>query len=195
MTSAPSRVAQNGMIALKKKEIDTSRAACRGTIVLPGDRDYNEARSLWNGMVDRRPALIARCTNVTGNAMCDGGIVINLSLMRRCDVDVGRRMVHVDGGGGRLVGSGPQMRPAIELGGNGGRECLNHDFPVAHKKGVGCQLNSRLGFPNDICDLSVHIPAQEFESHREPRRGLGQKSSVELTQLRHPPIPQSLHRP
>lgn len=79
------------------------------------------------------------------------------------------------------------MRQAIGLGGKGRRERLNHDFPVAHQKGVGCQLNSRLGFPNDICDLAIYIPAEEFESLREPRRGLGQKRFVELTQLRDPP--------
>ncbi len=75
-------------------------------------------------MVDRRPALIAKCTNVTdviaavnfgrehdlviaikggghnvtGNAMCDDGIVIDLSTMRRCDVDADRRIVRVEAG-------------------------------------------------------------------------------------------------
>jgi FAD/FMN-containing dehydrogenase len=99
-------------------------AAFKGQLIEPWAGNYDEARKLWNGMVDRRPALIARCTNVTdviaavgfgreqnlviaikggghnvtGNAMCDGGIVIDLSRMRRCDVDVGRRMAHVEGG-------------------------------------------------------------------------------------------------
>ena len=112
------------MIALERKTIDDLRGRLRGTILLPGDPGYNAARSLWNGMVNRRPALIARCTNVTdviaavtfgreqnlviaikggghnvtGNAMCDDGIVIDLSPLRRCDVDADRRMVRVEAG-------------------------------------------------------------------------------------------------
>jgi FAD/FMN-containing dehydrogenase len=112
------------MIELERKMIDDLRGHLRGTLLLSGDRGYDETRKVWNGMVDRRPALIARCMNVTdviaavgfgreqnlviaikggghnvtGNAMCDGGIVIDLSLMRDCDVDVGRRMAHVEGG-------------------------------------------------------------------------------------------------
>ena len=109
----------------KKKTLASAMAAAfKGRLTEPGAGDYDEARKVWNGMVDRRPALIARCANVTdvitavrfgreqnlviaikggghnvtGNAMCDGGIVIDLSLMRRCDVDVGRRMVRVEGG-------------------------------------------------------------------------------------------------
>lgn len=90
----------------------------------PGTAEYEEARKLWNGMIDRRPALIARCAsvedvvaavtfgrrhdlliaikggghNVTGNAMCDGGLVIDLSPMRRVEVDPDRRLVRVEGG-------------------------------------------------------------------------------------------------
>jgi len=51
---------------------------------------------------------------------------------------------------------------AVRSGGKGRRERLHHDFPVAHEKGVGCQPNSRLGFPNDICDLAIHVPAEEI---------------------------------
>lgn len=107
-----------------KTLISGMRTAFKGQLIEPGAGDYDEARKVWNGLVDRRPALIARCTdvadviaalsfgreqnlaiavkggghNVTGNTMCDGGIVINLSPMRRCDVDVDRRMAHVEGG-------------------------------------------------------------------------------------------------
>jgi len=103
-------------------------AAFRGRLLEPGTEGYDAARRLWNGMIDRRPALIAQCAsvadviaavnlgrernlviaikggghNVTGNAMCDGGIVIDLSPMRRCNVDAGRRLVHA--GGGALLG-------------------------------------------------------------------------------------------
>jgi len=124
MAAVPARTLQNRMIELEARAIDGLKNRMSGTVLLPGDRDYNEARVLWNGMIDRRPAIIARCMsvadvvaalslgrehdlliaikggghNVTGNAMCDGGIVIDLSRMRRCDVDVGRRMVRVEGG-------------------------------------------------------------------------------------------------
>jgi FAD/FMN-containing dehydrogenase len=100
------------------------REALRGELVLPGDAGYDEARSVWNGMIDRRPALIARCTgtsdvvaaigfarsegldvavrggshNVAGNATCDGGLVIDLSPMKGVRVDSGARTVRAQGG-------------------------------------------------------------------------------------------------
>ena len=84
-----------------------------GSVSVPGDEAYDEARTVWNGMIDRRPAVIARCEtpedvvasvnfardqdlliavrggahNVAGNATCDDGIVIDLSRMKRVDVD------------------------------------------------------------------------------------------------------------
>ena len=100
------------------------RDALRGELVLPGDPAYDEARSVWNGMIDRRPALIARCTgtsdviaanrfarsegltvavrggghNVAGNATCDGGLVIDLSRMKAIAVDRAARTVRVEAG-------------------------------------------------------------------------------------------------
>jgi FAD/FMN-containing dehydrogenase len=89
------------------------RAHFRGPLLRPGDPGYDAARSIWNGMIDKRPGLIARCTgsadviaavkfahahrlllavrggghNVAGNAVCDGGLVIDLSQMRGVQVD------------------------------------------------------------------------------------------------------------
>ena len=100
------------------------REALRGELVLPEDAGYDEARSVWNGMIDRRPALIARCTgtsdviaaigfarsegldvavrggshNVAGNATCDGGLVIDLSPMKGVRVDAEARTVRAQGG-------------------------------------------------------------------------------------------------
>ena len=110
--------------ALGEATVRELRDALRGELVLPGDAAYDEARSVWNGMIDRRPAMIARCTgtsdviaaigfarsegltvavrggghNVAGNATCDGGLVIDLSPMKGIRVDADARTVRAQGG-------------------------------------------------------------------------------------------------
>jgi FAD/FMN-containing dehydrogenase len=96
----------------------------RGRLVRPSDAEYDEVRLVWNGGVDKRPGLIARCAgvadvvtavnfarehgllvavrggghNVAGNAVCDAGLVIDLSLMRGVRVDQDAQTVRAEGG-------------------------------------------------------------------------------------------------
>ena len=110
--------------ALGEATVQELRDALRGELVLPGDAAYDEARSVWNGMIDRRPALIVRCSgtsdviaavgfarsegltlavrggshNVAGNATCDGGLVVDLSPMKGVRVDAEARTVRAQGG-------------------------------------------------------------------------------------------------
>ena len=89
------------------------KAIFKGPILRSGDEGYDQARTVWNGMIDRCPALIARCTdaadvvravhfarshnllvsvrggghNVAGNAVCADGLMIDLSLMKAIQVD------------------------------------------------------------------------------------------------------------
>ncbi|MGD9573012.1 MAG: FAD-binding oxidoreductase [Thermoleophilia bacterium] len=95
-----------------------------GDLIAPGDDGYERARRVWNGMIDKRPALIARCAgpddvalalrfaagtrmpiavrggghNVAGTASVDDGLVIDLSDMREVRIDPSGRTVHVGGG-------------------------------------------------------------------------------------------------
>lgn len=95
-----------------------------GALIRPGEPEYDNARRVWNGMIDKYPALIARCTdvedvitavnfarehqfllavrggghNAAGNATCDGGLVIDLSPMRRVRVEPTAGLAHVQGG-------------------------------------------------------------------------------------------------
>jgi FAD/FMN-containing dehydrogenase len=96
----------------------------RGQLLRPHDDGYEAARHIWNGMIDKHPALIARCTgtsdvvaavrfareqgleiavrggghNVAGNAVNDGGIVIDLSLMKGIHVEPARRVARAQAG-------------------------------------------------------------------------------------------------
>ena len=105
-------------------EIEQLRSVFAGALIVPGDADYDAARSVWNGMIDKYPAAIARCTctadvaaavnfareqqlviavrggghNVAGYATCDGGIVIDLSPMQEVRVDPAARVAHAQGG-------------------------------------------------------------------------------------------------
>lgn len=101
----------------------------KGDLVTPGDRSYEDARAIWNGMVARRPGLIARCADTSdvqnairaasetgiltaircgghslaGFSTCDGGMVIDLSRMRQVTVDPEPRRARI--AGGCLLGS------------------------------------------------------------------------------------------
>lgn len=105
-------------------DIDTLRDLFRGPLIGPGDPSYDSARAVQNGMIDRRPALIARCAdaadviaavglgrdrglevsvrggghNVNGFAVNDGGLVIDLSAMTGVRVDAAARTARVAGG-------------------------------------------------------------------------------------------------
>lgn len=98
---------------LNAETIDALAGQMRGPLLQAGDTGYDEARSIWNGMIDKCPALIARCAgtadvmaavnfareqelplavragghNVAGTALCDDGLVIDLSLMKGIQVD------------------------------------------------------------------------------------------------------------
>jgi FAD/FMN-containing dehydrogenase len=95
-----------------------------GSVLRPGDRGYDEARAVHNGLIDRKPALIVRCRtaddvvaalafarraefevsirggghNVTGRAVTDGGLMIDLALMRGIAIDPAARTARVEGG-------------------------------------------------------------------------------------------------
>ena len=103
------------------QEFETS---LRGELLRADDAGYEEARNLWNGMISKKPALIACCANtddvvkavdfartndllvavrggghgVAGSAICDGGLVVDLSPMKGIRVDPEQRTVRAEGG-------------------------------------------------------------------------------------------------
>jgi FAD/FMN-containing dehydrogenase len=104
--------------------VDDFASRIRGRLIRTGDSGYEPARELWNGMIDRRPALIARCADpddvvaavnfarenqlllavrggghgVAGHAVCDGGLVVDLSEMKGVDVAPESQTARAEGG-------------------------------------------------------------------------------------------------
>jgi len=104
--------------------LEDLRSAVRGEVLLPQDARYDDARQIFNAMIDHRPALIARCAgaadvvtcvdfarahglevsirggghNVSGKAVCDGGLMIDLASMKSTRVDPARRAVQAEPG-------------------------------------------------------------------------------------------------
>jgi len=109
---------------LAAEVLDGFRGALRGSLCLTGDPGYDEARTIWNAMIDKRPGLVVRCAgtadviaavklardndllvavrggghNIAGNAVCDGGLMIDLSPMQSVRVDPVSRRVRVEPG-------------------------------------------------------------------------------------------------
>jgi FAD/FMN-containing dehydrogenase len=109
---------------VQAERIEDFKNRFAGEAILPADTGYEEARKIWNAMIDKRPAIIARCKttddvvqavgfaresgltlavrggghNIAGNALCDAGIVIDLSGMKAVKVDASSRRAIVEGG-------------------------------------------------------------------------------------------------
>jgi FAD/FMN-containing dehydrogenase len=112
------------MNKIQDVKLEQLKNSFRGRILLPGEDAYEGARKIWNAMIDKHPALIARCAttsdvvlavnfardnglvlavrggghNIAGNAMCDDGIVIDLSQLKAATVDPDARLVTIGGG-------------------------------------------------------------------------------------------------
>ena len=112
------------MKRISEQAIETLQSQLRGEVILPDDPDYDEARTIWNAMIDKRPGAIARCSgvadvmqalqvakdhdlllsvrsgghNIAGNAICDGGLTIDLSGMKSVHIDPHAQRAYVEPG-------------------------------------------------------------------------------------------------
>jgi FAD/FMN-containing dehydrogenase len=123
-TSIRAIALDGGELELEKAAIKELGESMTGPVILSGHPEYDSARTIWNGMHDKRPALIARCLTpedvshaITfarervlllavrggghswpGKSVCDGGMMIDLSRMHAAEVDPSARRAHVQGG-------------------------------------------------------------------------------------------------
>jgi FAD/FMN-containing dehydrogenase len=114
---------ERAQIELPEQVVDDFASRLTGQVLEPGNAGYEETRGVWNGMIDRRPALIARCAGeddviasvnfgrdnqllisvrggghgVAGHAVCDGGLVVDLSEMRAVGVNPEERTARAGG--------------------------------------------------------------------------------------------------
>src|SRR5260221_14092846 len=105
--------ADSSRLETKAADVEAFKARLRGQLIQPSDPEYDAARTIWNARIDKRPACIARCTgvadvieavnfarthhlllavrsgghNIGGTALCDDGLVIDLSSMKGIRVD------------------------------------------------------------------------------------------------------------
>ncbi|MFC3111342.1 FAD-binding oxidoreductase [Undibacterium arcticum] len=112
------------MAGLTTEMLDNFKSTLRGPMLQAGDAGYDTARSIWNAMIDRHPALIVRCAgvadvmasvnfarqhelllavrggghNIAGNAVCDGGLMLDMSLMKSVQIDPEERLAYVGPG-------------------------------------------------------------------------------------------------
>src|SRR6185312_10766792 len=109
---------------ISAESIRSIRSALAGKVCMKGEPGYDEARTIWNAMIDRSPAIVMSCAsaadvvnavrfanmhdldiavrggghNIAGNAVCDGGLLIDLSRMKSVHVDPTSMRARVDPG-------------------------------------------------------------------------------------------------
>jgi FAD/FMN-containing dehydrogenase len=149
------------LVTLRGHDIEDLRGALRGALLTPGQEGYEQARRVWNGSFDRRPALIARCAGAadvvaavnfgrahdllvavrggghsfSGQSVCDGGLMIDLAPMRGIRVDPVARIARVEPGA--LLGDLDRESQAFGLATPAGR--------VSHTGAAGLTLGGGFG--------------------------------------------------
>jgi FAD/FMN-containing dehydrogenase len=124
VSSVPASGNGGKQVLLKQSDIDDLRGALRGELLLPGQDGYETSRHLWNGAFDKKPALIVRCAgaadvsqavkfarshdllvavkggghSLSGQSVCDGGLMIDLSPMKSVRVDPLAKIARVEPG-------------------------------------------------------------------------------------------------
>lgn len=112
------------MTAINQDTIQALKGNMRGPVIAPSDPEYDQARSIWNAMIDKHPGAIARCSgvadvmhavqaaaregllvsvrsgghNIAGSALCDDGLMIDLSGMKSVRIDPDARLAYVEPG-------------------------------------------------------------------------------------------------
>jgi FAD/FMN-containing dehydrogenase len=138
-TDLPARTLSGSEISLARTELLDLARSLQGELLLPDSARYDQARRVWNGTIDKRPALIAACAgaadvmravnfarghklltavragghSTSGKSTCDGGIMINLSPMRGVRIDPKNRTAYLEPG--TLLGQLDRECAAFEL--------------------------------------------------------------------------------
>jgi FAD/FMN-containing dehydrogenase len=124
VSPANARSVDGTELTLEQADVNGLAANLRGSVLFPGDASYDAARAVWNGMIDRRPAMIVKCLgvgdvvncvnfarehsirlsiksgghNISGLSLADGALTIDTSLMKGVWVDTARRRAHAQAG-------------------------------------------------------------------------------------------------
>ena len=179
----------SSQVALADGTIEQLRAAVGGEVITPGDADYEEARRVWNGMIDCHPALIVRCASTDdvaaavnfgrdhdllvsvrggshstpGYSTCDDGIVIDLGPMNRVTVDPDSRTARVQGGAtwGDMDAATQEHGLAADRGPRVRHRC----------GGPGARQRQRLARADVRSHVREHAVGRGRDGRREGRQG------------------------
>ena len=170
------------MTRVQAGKIEELKKGFQGEVILPGDGAYDDARKIWNAMIDKRPAVIARCAttpdvvravsfardnglllavrggghNIAGSAICDDGLVVDLSRMKAAHVDAGAAPRDDRG---RRHARGPRRRHPGPRPRHAGRHQLHHRIAGLTLGGGFGWLSRKYGMTVDNLETAEVVTA------------------------------------